>query len=58
MSVTGRFAPQAALGEMRIQLPLYPRKLTRFGNRGMPEKCQQATSNTFRVVPQFSIWYV
>jgi hypothetical protein len=31
----GRFAPKAALGRLEIQLPLYPRKQTQLGNRGM-----------------------
>jgi hypothetical protein len=28
--MSGRFAPEAALSEIEIQLPLYPRKLTQF----------------------------
>jgi len=38
------FAPEAALGGLEIQLPLYPRKLTQLRNRGMSEMCQYATS--------------
>ncbi len=44
--MNGRFAPQAALGETEIQLPLYPRKLTQSGNRGMSEKCSERKSNS------------
>jgi hypothetical protein len=29
-----RFAPEAALGRLEIQLPLYPRKQTQLVNRG------------------------
>jgi hypothetical protein len=39
------FAPQAAPGETEIQLPLYPRKQTLFGNRSRSEKCQTRTSS-------------
>jgi transcription elongation GreA/GreB family factor len=39
----GRFAPNAALGRLEIQVPLCLRKLTRFGNRGMSEKCQNGS---------------
>ena len=42
--MNGRFAPKAALGRLEIQLPLYPRKQTQLGNRGMSEKCQEQTS--------------
>jgi hypothetical protein len=41
----GSFAPVAAPGGIEIQLPLSPRKLTRFGNRGMSEKCQKQKSS-------------
>ena len=41
--VTGSFAPEAALGGLEIQLPLYPQKQTQLGNRGMSEKCQKET---------------
>jgi hypothetical protein len=34
-----RLAPEAALGGLEIQLPLYPRKLTQLRNRGMSEMC-------------------
>jgi hypothetical protein len=44
MPVNGSFAPEAALGGLEIQLPLYPRKLTQLRNRGMSEKCQKPTS--------------
>jgi hypothetical protein len=43
--------PKAALGRLEIQLPLYPRKQTRLGNRGMSEKCQ---SRRFDCVPPTS----
>ena len=33
-----RSAPRAALGRLEIQLPLYPRKQTQLGHRGMSEK--------------------
>lgn len=35
-----RFAPEAALGGLEIQLPPYPRNRTQLGNRGMSEMCQ------------------
>jgi hypothetical protein len=34
-----RFAPEAALGRLDIQLPPYPRNRTQLGNRGMSEMC-------------------
>ena len=37
MSMTGRFAPGAALGELEMKPPLYPRRQTQLGNRGMFE---------------------
>lgn len=40
MPVNGSFAPEAALGGLEIQLPLYPRNRTQLGNRGMSEMCQ------------------
>ena len=35
-----RSTPEAALGGLEIQLPLYPRNRTQLGNRGMSEMCQ------------------
>jgi hypothetical protein len=43
MRPKGRFAPEAALGGLEIQLPLYPRNRTQLGNRGMSEMCQKRT---------------
>jgi len=37
MSMTGRFAPGAALGGLEMKPPLYPRRQTQLGNRGMFE---------------------
>jgi hypothetical protein len=52
MPVNGSFAPEAALGGLEIQLPLYPRNRTQLGNRGMYEMCQQRTSATRRLLTQ------
>jgi hypothetical protein len=49
-STNDRFAPKAALGRLEIQLPLYPRKQTRLGNRGMSEKCQHRTFSLTTIV--------
>ena len=46
--VDGRFAPKAALGRLEIQLPLYPRKQTLLGNRGMSEKCRFCCKSRLR----------
>jgi hypothetical protein len=40
LRMNGRFAPEAALGGLEIQLPPYPRNRTQLGNRGMSEICQ------------------
>jgi hypothetical protein len=39
-STNDRFAPEAALGGLEIQLPPYPQNRTQLGNRGMSEMFQ------------------
>jgi hypothetical protein len=46
--MNGSFAPEAALGGIEIQLPLYPRKLTQRGHRRMSEKCQERDATRIR----------
>jgi hypothetical protein len=41
MSMTGRFAPEAALRSLSVQLPLYTRKQTQLRKLGKSEKCQE-----------------
>ena len=53
MPVTGRFAPEAALGGLEIQFPLYPRKLTQLRNRGMSEMCHFRTHASQQIAPSF-----
>src|SRR5882762_2194375 len=52
-SPDGRFAPKAALGGLEIQLPLYPRKQTQLGNRGMSVVGNFRTCRDFRVESAF-----
>jgi hypothetical protein len=48
--VNGRIAPEAALGGIEIQLPLYPQKQTQFGNRGTSEKYRFCCKSRLRLM--------
>jgi hypothetical protein len=46
--------PKAAFGGLEIQLPLYPRKQTQLGNRGMSEKCRYCCKSRNRTTQKIS----